>query len=1180
MFGRLKTWLPRSDANRRRTRKPGVRCRPQLDRLSDRITPAVIDLLTHPSTATVNGGIFTHMIGVPGGGGGTAKFLSIDSNNTPEQGYNTTAAFEFETKSPTRVFRLNQFETINVGGVVYKEIILDVNESGNAGHAYLSLNDVRIYAASVDNLSGYNPVTHTLGGQAPLYDLDGVVDNTILLDGVGGGANDMFFLVPVSAFAGAGLNPFVYLFSRLGDTTGLNAGNLPPGANAADFAADDGDETWSAPIDSLYPRADLAVTKTDFTATEVPGTPVTYTITVRNNGPTTVTSFTFSDVIPPEIVLGSVVFGAPSSGALHLTLDVPTRTFAGTWDGITLATGQSVTVTLTAMVDPLATGTMTNRVSVFTPPTAADPNLTNNTATDTDTLTPQVDLSITKDDHSLTEVPGTPVTYDISISNAGPSTVTSVHLSDVSTPILLNLNGTLPPGATFDPGTGILSGIMLAAGDTISGTLTGDIPSSATGTLTNTATVAAPPGVTDTVPGNNTATDVDTLTAEVDLRITKTDTSDIVFPGQALAYTITVDNLGPSDVTGASVNDIFPIEISSHAWFVLFATPGASAAPASGGTAANLLSSVTIPAGGVLVFQVDRIIDPTLIVPPGGLLLSNTAFVAAPVGVTDTNPANNSSTHNDLILPNPTQVDLNVVKSHVPEPAVPGQTVTYTITVTNEGPIAVTAATVLDSFFGAPGLAAFTSLSWTATILSPGSVSYNTSGSGALSDTVDLPVFGFITYTVLGTIDPFARGNIANMVEIFTPAGITDTHTADNRAFDLVILAAQTDLAVAKTHIPEPAVPGQSVDFTITVTNEGPSAVTSINLADVIPADLTLVGAFIPAVGTYDSVTGIWTGLTLAPLDTVTMTFTAAIDPGATGTHINTVTVQPIGAIDIDQSDNTAQDPVTLAPQVDVSVVKDDGVNFAIPGTITTYSIVVRNTGPSDAINVLVADTFPPALYSSVTWTSTAAGGATGNQLSGTGDINDTIDLPVGSSVTYTVTARINPAAVGLLVNTAIVTVPRGITDTSSANNIDDDIDVLVPTADLLVRKAANRNVVTPGSTLTYVIRVTNLGPSTVTSFVLTDTFPPGFTPTSFTPSAGVFDPASGNWTGLNLAAGQSVTLRITGRVSTSARGRLINRVRVDPPPGLIDPNLRNNFARLAIPVLVSTPASKRWFFF
>src|SRR5262249_8243660 len=142
----------------------------------------------------------------------------------------------------------------------------------------------------------------------------------------------------------------------------------------------------------------------------VPGTSTTYTITVSNAGPSTVSSVILNDAVPPALL--NPVFGTPSAGSY----DPATRV----WSGLSLAAGQSVTITLTGTIDPAATGALINRARVAPPPGVTDPNLGNNTAADIDTLTPQADLAVTKTDGKTTAVPGTPNTYTITVTNNGP----------------------------------------------------------------------------------------------------------------------------------------------------------------------------------------------------------------------------------------------------------------------------------------------------------------------------------------------------------------------------------------------------------------------------------------------------------------------------------------------------------------------------------------------------------------------------------------------------------------------------------------------------------------------------------------------------------------------------------------------------------------------------------------
>ena len=102
---------------------------------------------------------------------------------------------------------------------------------------------------------------------------------------------------------------------------------------------------------------------------------------------------------------------------------------------------------------------------------------------------------------------------------------------------------------------------------------------------------------------------------------------------------------------------------------------------------------------------------------------------------------------------------------------------------------------------------------------------------------------------------------------------------------------------------------------------------------------------------------------------------------------------------------------------------------------------------------VTVTDTFPSEV-ASVSWTCVAAGGASCT-ASGTGDISDSVILPAGSSVTYTILANTDPAATAHLVNTATVAVPAGVNDPDSSNNSATDADTRASQADLAITKDA-----------------------------------------------------------------------------------------------------------------------------
>src|SRR5207249_177171 len=109
--------------------------------------------------------------------------------------------------------------------------------------------------------------------------------------------------------------------------------------------------------------------------------------------------------------------------------------------------------------------------------------------------------------------------------------------------------------------------VNLAGGSTITYTVTGTIPSStAPGSLSDTATVTPPSGVTDTNNSNNAPTATVSITRGADLEITNTDGMPSVSQGASNTYTVVVTNIGPSDVSGATVTDIAPAAFTVTGW--------------------------------------------------------------------------------------------------------------------------------------------------------------------------------------------------------------------------------------------------------------------------------------------------------------------------------------------------------------------------------------------------------------------------------------------------------------------------------------------------------------------------------------------------------------------------------------------------------------------------------------
>src|SRR5207248_646132 len=112
----------------------------------------------------------------------------------------------------------------------------------------------------------------------------------------------------------------------------------------------------------------------------------------------------------------------------------------------TMRPGAVIVYTVPATVSGSATGTIVNTATVAVPAGTTDPNLANNSANDSDTVSGSADLAITKTDGVASVTAGGSTTYTIAVINNGPSDVTSATVTD-----------TAPANATFGAWTCVVS---------------------------------------------------------------------------------------------------------------------------------------------------------------------------------------------------------------------------------------------------------------------------------------------------------------------------------------------------------------------------------------------------------------------------------------------------------------------------------------------------------------------------------------------------------------------------------------------------------------------------------------------------------------------------------------------------------------------------------------------------
>jgi hypothetical protein len=457
------------------------------------------------------------------------------------------------------------------------------------------------------------------------------------------------------------------------------------------------------------------------------------------------------------------------------------------------------------------------------------------------------------------------------------------------------------------------------------------------------------------------------------------------------------------------------------------------------------------------------------------------------------------------------------VTTITPNPSTFGQTTTYTATITvTSGSAATTAPTGTVTFL-ANGTAFGSAISFTRT----GAQTFTATLSPATPLTVG-------TYNITATYS--GNTNFAGSPAAAVPDTITQAATT----------LAITSLSPNPVMLDDPT----TLNAVLTVTAPGSGAVTAPTGTFTVSIDGTPVTS------------------TMTLTRTGPQTFAVSISVSTTGLTVAThnVTIAYSGNTNFAASTSP---PVTLAvtpPVSDVAVSITPTSNPGVPGTPITYNITVANFGPHSVTSVELFDTLPPFLSNPVFTPSAGTYNPTTGVWSG-------LNLAANQTVAMTLTAAIDPTAMGTLVNTVNVQPPPGTIDPNLANNTATDNDPLQATADLAISISHTPTPAEAGNAITYLITVNNIGPSTVSSVNVIDQLPAYLMNPVFTPSTGSYNPTTGDWTGLTLASGQSATITLTATVAPVASGTLTDTATVQPPTGVVDPNLSNNTATDSTPV-------------
>lgn len=782
----------------------------------------------------------------------------------------------------------------------------------------------------------------------------------------------------------------------------------------------------------------IVKTVTSPTGNATAGGNIVYELKATNHGPSDATGVSVSDTLPTNLTLVS----APGCTVLGKTLTCAVGA---------LANGDSQTFTVTATVASSETTSVSNTATVSS--TTPDSNATNNSSTVPKPVSALADLVVTKTASKADLRQGEQFTYTVKVKNEGVSDAVAVTLQDI-----LPAPGITLVSATTDLGTctPTLNTVNCTIGRLVPDA-TAEITITATandvGTFDNTATAAT------TTTESSTTNNSDSAEVEVapvsNLGIVKSAPA-TVDANDNLTYTLTLNNDGPSAATGVVVTDVLPDGVE-----FVSASPGC----------VEVTGTVTCTVGALPVTdeptEPKKVLTITVKVPwtSADETLKNKATIDG--NELDLNEDDDSSEVETVVGP---AVNLKIAKTAPTLPVVQSVEYDYVVTVTNEGP-----STAKNVVLADPMPDHVTALRATST---DGTCTVTGDPTEVECDFGDMPKDTSKTVTITARGD--APGNPINkaVVSSDTP----EIETNDNEAEAPVEITPAADLGIVKT-APAKVAPDGTIGYELAIVNNGPSPATGVKVVDTLPVGVTFTSASAGCVLNARTVTCTVGNLAVAERKTLKISVKAPFAlAGQTLTNSATISGNET---DLVAPNDSSQATTTVGPGADLSLTKTaDG---AVADGKATWTITVRNSGPTTATGVTVHDVLPAGTrFESVTPSqgTCANDGGTVDCVLGT--------LASGGSAQLTIVAGVDASLAGqTLRNTAKV---AGNEPDPDPTNDSDTVDIVVapptvvPGPDLQTTKTASTSKPQLGKQFSYTVVVRNAGKGRANQVRLTDT--------------------------------------------------------------------------------------------
>jgi uncharacterized repeat protein (TIGR01451 family) len=439
------------------------------------------------------------------------------------------------------------------------------------------------------------------------------------------------------------------------------------------------------------------------------------------------------------------------------------------------------------------------------------------------------------------------------------------------------------------------------------------------------------------------------------------------------------------------------------------------------------------------------------------------------------------------------QADQQIVSAtDAPDPVVPGNNVTYTVQLRNNGPNPAVNGGINIVFDS------------NVTFL-PGSSTIPAGFIcvGGQFATCSIPSFapGDVTFQIVAQVAPhlinFADGSVTTS---FSTSGVTPDPVGGNNSASVTTAydSPQMDLGISVTDNPDPVTPNNNITYTATVTQTGPNAATNVNFNVFNNGSLRFQSATVPAG---------WNCTLPAVNATPTFTCTKASVPAGTNEQLIVVVRADQAVLGINDGSvstafgvngtghntNTSNDLETettgyVTPDADVQITATDSPDPVAPDGDITYTVTVSNAGPDTAPNMILNVPMNNTLrFTSVTtpagWTCTPPAVGAGTSWSCSNP-----SFASGASSVFTIVLRANDEQFGINDQTIVqhFGANSGVSDPNNANNgINVSTSYVAADADIQLTATDSPDPVAPDGDITYTVTVTNAGPDTAPNMIL-----------------------------------------------------------------------------------------------